>query len=81
MICNNELSPFQDDALANTKSMGIQYKELEEEKGRVERRLEQLQKSLGDVEEGMSLLVTLQPPPPPLTVLFSADQFIFKFSN
>ena len=42
--------------------MGIQYKELEEEKGRVERRLEQLQKSLGDVEEGMSLLVTLQPP-------------------
>lgn len=78
LICNNELSPFQDDALANTKSMGIQYKELEEEKGRVERRLEQLQKSLGDVEEGMSLLVTLQPP---LTVLSSADQFIFKFSN
>jgi hypothetical protein len=58
--------------------MGIQYKELEEEKGRVERRLEQLQKSLGDVEEGMSLC---QLSNPPLTVLFSADQFIFKFSN
>lgn len=53
LIFKNELSPLQDDALANTKSMGIQYKELEEEKGRVERRLEQLQKSLGDVEEGM----------------------------
>ncbi|XP_076086637.1 uncharacterized protein LOC143057256 isoform X1 [Mytilus galloprovincialis] len=41
----------RDDALANTKSMGIQLQELEDEKGRVERRLEQLQKSLGDVEE------------------------------
>lgn len=36
--------------------MGIQLQELEDEKGRVERRLEQLQKSMGDVEEGKMLV-------------------------
>lgn len=42
----------QDDALAQMRSMGVQLREVEEERDRIEARLATLQRSLGDAEEG-----------------------------
>lgn len=44
----------QDDALAQVRSVTSQIKDLEEERERTENRLQVLQKSLGDAEEGAS---------------------------
>ena len=43
---------FQDDAQAASRSLRSQLKEMEEDRDRTEGRLQQLQKSLGEVEEG-----------------------------
>ena len=43
---------FQDDAVCQMRNLGTQYKELEQERERTENRLQQLTKSMCEVEEG-----------------------------
>ena len=47
---------LQDDAVCQMRNLGIQYKELEQERERTENRLAQLQKSMCEVEEGRSTM-------------------------
>ena len=52
----------QDDAVCQMRNLGIQYKELEQERERTENRLAQLQKSMCEVEEGKLRVIMLLSP-------------------
>ena len=43
---------FQDDSFSQLRSITCQLKEMEEDRNRIEARLQQLQRSLGEAEEG-----------------------------
>ena len=46
------MSMFQDDSFSQLRSITCQLKEMEEDRNRIEARLQQLQRSLGEAEEG-----------------------------
>ena len=52
VFLTKRISLLQDDAVCQMRNLGIQYKELEQERERTENRLAQLQKSMCEVEEG-----------------------------